>query len=102
MEKERALKRGRPAKDFERLIASSFVGSTAARDDSRIQADSLLESLRSVLYDPPDLKIRSSSAYRGTRVDDVRCRGNHTGNIGSKEILMLKRELIILLAAVSV
>ena|SRR5438093_1850935 len=34
MEKERPLKRGGPAKDFESPIASSFVGSTAARDDS--------------------------------------------------------------------
>src|SRR5438128_4005758 len=62
----------------------------------------LLESLRSVLYDPPELKICLSSAYRGARVDAVRRRENHTGNIGSKEILMLKRVFFILLAAVSV
>src|SRR5436309_9487443 len=74
MEKERPLKRGGPAKDFESPIASSFVGSTAARDDSRVQAGSWLESLRSVLYDPPDLKICLSSAYRGARVDAVRRR----------------------------
>jgi len=48
------------------------------------------------------LKIRSSSAYGALGLTPSGAVKNHTGNIGSKEILMLKRVFFVLLAAVLV